>query len=114
MIGKSLFIFSKENCLRKVCYRIVKHPLYEKAVLVMIAISTILLAIDNPNMDGNGQLAQTLNVFDYILTSLFTFECSINIVLFGFLCNGKSSYARDPWNIMDLVIVLFSLITILL
>ena len=114
MIGRSLFIFSKDNCLRSICYKIVKHPFYDSAVLILIAVSTILLTIDNPNMDGQGDLAEVLKVFDYTLTTLFTIECLINVILFGFLCNGKSSYARDPWNIMDLVIVLFSLLTIIL
>lgn len=83
-------------------------------MLILIAISTILLTLDNPNMDPNGNLANTLSYLDYILTVLFTLECSVNIILFGFFCNGKKAYARDPWNIMDLIIVFFSLFTILL
>lgn len=55
-----------------------------------------------------------LGVFDYVLTTLFTFECMINIILFGLICNGKSSYAKDPWNVMDLLIVIFSILTIVL
>ena len=59
-------------------------------------------------------MAKVLGIFDIVLTVLFTFECLINIILFGFLCNGKSSYAKDPWNIMDMTIVLFSLVTLVL
>ena len=55
-----------------------------------------------------------LQYFDYVLTILFTLECLINIILFGFLFNGKHSYARDPWNIMDLLIVFFSIFTLIL
>ena len=47
-----------------------------------------------------------------MLTSIFFVECLINIILFGFICNGKLSYARDPWNIMDLTIVFFSILTL--
>lgn len=112
MIGKSLFIFSKENICRKICYHIVKHKWYDRFVLFLIAISTILLAIDNPNMDQNGKLAKVLVAFDHVLTTLFTIECLINLILFGLICNGKSSYARDPWNVIDLLIVIFSLITL--
>ena len=63
-------------------------------------------------MDTNGDLAQTINAFDVVLTTLFTVECLINIILFGFICNGKQSYARDPWNIMDMIVVFFSLLTL--
>ena len=70
--------------------------------------------MDNPNMDPDGGLAQFLKYCDYVLTTLFTLECTINIILLGFFCNGKTSYARDPWNIMDLIIVFFSLFTLVL
>ena len=55
-----------------------------------------------------------LSIFDLVLTILFTFECVINIILFGFLFNGKTSYARSSWNIMDLIIVFFSILTLAL
>lgn len=54
MIGRSLFCFSKTNFMRKVCYKIVKHAWYDTLVLIMIAFSTILLTLDNPNMNQNG------------------------------------------------------------
>lgn len=83
-------------------------------MLLLIAISTMLLILDNPNIDPEGELATVLNNFDIVLTSLFTLECLINVTLFGFICNGKTSYARDPWNVMDIVIVVFSIVTIVL
>ena len=89
-----------------------KH--YDTTVLVLIAISTLLLTLDNPNMDPFGGMTKFLEICDYILTTLFTLECTINIILLGFVCNGSPSYARDPWNIMDLIIVFFSLFTIIL
>ena len=114
MIGRSLFCFSKENCLRRICYHIVKHAWYDTAVLVLIGVSTVLLTLDNPNLDGKSSLAQVLGILDYILTTLFTLECTINIILFGLICNGRHSYARDSWNVMDIVIVIFSIFTIVL
>ena len=57
-------------------------------MLLLIAISTIMLTLDNPNMDPKGTLAVTLSILDYVLTSLFTIECLINIVLLGLICNG--------------------------
>ena len=114
MVGKSLFFFKPKNWLRRVCFHIVDWKHYDTVVLFLIAISTVLLTLDNPNTDPSGPLAETLDIFDYVLTTLFTLECLINIILFGLIFNGKSSYARDPWNIMDLTIVLFSLLTLIL
>ena len=60
MVGKSCFLFTKENWLRKICYHIVKYKLYDTFVLVLIAVSTILLTLDNPNMDDKGMMAEVL------------------------------------------------------
>ena len=114
IIGRSLLLFGNKNCLRNICYHIVKHKYYDSVVLVLIGISTILLTLDNPNIDPMGNLADVLRIFDVSLTTLFTLECLINMILFGFLCNGQSSYAKDPWNVMDLFIVIFSILTLVL
>ena len=114
MVGKSLFIFQKDNWLRQLCYKIVKQSFYDTIVLVLITISTFLLTLDNPNLDDKSDLASVLKVCDLVLTTLFTLECIINVILFGFVCNGKKSYARDPWNVMDLIIVFFSIFTLVL
>ena len=42
---------------------------------------------------------------DMVVTYLFTLECLINIIVYGLICNGKHSYLRDNWNVMDFLIV---------
>lgn len=39
-------------------------------------------------------------------------EMMIKVVVFGFITNGPDSYMRSAWNIMDFIIVDFSLISI--
>lgn len=46
------------------------------------------------------------------MTALFTIEMILKIIVFGFMFNGKDSYIRSAWNIMDFVIVVFSLISL--
>jgi len=114
IVGRSLFLFSKDNYLRQVCAKVVKHNYYDTGVLILITISTILLTLDSPNMDSKGKFAEVLGYLDYVLTMLFSLESLLNIILFGLLCNGRNSYARDPWNVMDLLIVFFSIFNIVL
>ena len=72
----------------------------------------ILLTFDNP-LDPQVSAKKTvLSVLDYVMASLFTLEFTINVILFGFIINGKHSYMRDGWNVMDFLIVLFSLFSI--
>lgn len=46
------------------------------------------------------------------MTGIFTIECVLKIVAKGFLFNGKPSYLRSAWNILDFVIVIFSVVSI--
>lgn len=46
------------------------------------------------------------------MTVIFTVELILKNIAFGFIVNGKNSYIRNPWNIIDFIIVLFSLISL--
>jgi len=37
-------------------------------------------------------------------------ECVLKIIVLGF-CIGEKTYLKDPWNVLDFVIVLFSVLT---
>ena len=44
------------------------------------------------------------------MTVAFTFEALVKIIAVGFLFTGKPSYIRDPWNILDFIIVIAALL----
>lgn len=54
-----------------------------------------------------------LDNFDIVMTILFTWELVIKVIVYGFLFNGENSYMRNNWNIMDFVIVTFSLVSLI-
>ena len=110
--GKSLGIFGPENCLRKICYSIVSKKHYDNAVLLLIGISTILLTLDNPLSNKTNAYAHTLKYIDYLMTAIFTLECIINVILFGLIMNGPSSYLKSNWNQMDMVIVILAIVSV--
>ena len=55
--GKSLGIFGPHNCFRQFCKRIVELKYYDYAIMSLIIISTILLILENPLDDQNGDKA---------------------------------------------------------
>lgn len=79
----------------------------------MVLFSTVLLTIDNPLDDPLSKKQFALTILDYITTAIFSFEALIKIVVFGVLLNGKSSYLREPWNFLDLFVVMISLFSYL-
>lgn len=57
-------------------------------------------------------MADNLYYIDIVVTALFTVELILKVLVFGFMFNGKDSYIRNAWNIMDFIIVVFSLISL--
>ena len=110
--GKACLLLSDSNQFRRLCGRIVSLRYFDTFILLMIFASTVLLALDNPLDDPKGDFVGYLTKIDYFMTAVFTFEMVIKIIMWGFMCNGKESYMRNPWNIMDFLIVIFSLISV--
>ena len=112
--GNSLIIMGPENCFRLFITRIVKNPKFDMFILLLIAISSIFLALDNPLNDPNSSLASFLVYSDYILTSFFLAEAILKIIAFGFLFNGEVSYIRNGWNAIDFVVVIISIASLII
>jgi Ion transport protein len=52
-----------------------------------------------------------LGYIDTVTSSIFIIECAMKIYALGFLLNGKKSYLRNPWNVLDFIIVVLSAIS---
>lgn len=107
--GKSIGIFAHDSRLRIVAALVVEHRYFDRGVLFLILISSVLLAIDSPLLDPNSSLKKTLDNFDNVMTVLFTIEMSIKVVAMGFVRMEKS-YLRSNWNKLDFFVVVVSVV----
>lgn len=110
--GNSLIFFSPENKFRFFIAKIVKSKYFEMFILTLIAISSILLALDNPLNDPESNLVAFLRISDIILTIFFLFESVSKIITFGFALNSDQSYLRNGWNVIDFIVVIVSVISL--
>ena len=110
--GRSLFLFSRVNVFRIFCYQLCTHHVFINTVLVMICVSSLLLAAEDP-LDRDKQRNEILNYFDYIFTGIFTVEILIKLVAYGAFMH-KGSFCRSFFNILDMFIVFVSLIAIIM
>jgi hypothetical protein len=46
----------------------------------------------------------------YIISGIFILEATIKIVVLGFLF-GKETYLKDPFNVLDFIIVFFTILS---
>ena len=110
--GRSFFLFSPRNSVRLFCAATVSHKYFDPFVLTMICISTMMLTLENPLNDPNGGLMEFLQYMDYVFTTIFVIECVLKNIQTGFVVNGRHSYIRNAWNVIDFMIVAFSLISV--
>ena len=103
-----MWIFRKDNIFRYIVNRIVTWSKFDYFIIGFIFVSSIILILDSPLSDPNGKKRKILNILDIILTSIFVLEFVMKIIANGFLMNGKGSYLRSSWNILDFLILLIS------
>ena len=76
---KALYLFTLEHPIRQQCLAMNRSKAFENIILVLICISSVALALDNPLNDPNASYLKVLNVADYVMTTLFTIEMGIKV-----------------------------------
>ncbi|KAM5299114.1 voltage-dependent N-type calcium channel subunit alpha-1B [Ctenodactylus gundi] len=99
----SMFCLSPTNLLRRCCHYIVTMRYFEMVILVVIALSSIALAAEDPVRTDSSR-NNALKYMDYIFTGVFTFEMVIKMIDLGLLLH-PGAYFRDLWNILDFIVV---------
>ena len=94
-----MFIFGVDNPIRIACHYVVNLRYFETSILVIIILSSITLATEDP-VPKTSSRNEVLKYFDYIFTAVFTFEMLFKIIDLGLVLH-EGSYFRDFWNILD-------------
>lgn len=120
----SLYLFDQGSRVRRACVRTVAHPGFERLVLLLILLNSIVLAlvdwsvidedpgskdVGEPTAEGswrNTLLYET----EIFFTMLFTLEFVLKVIAQGFVL-GVGAYLRDSWNIIDFLVVVTALLT---
>mmetsp|Transcript_6501 Transcript_6501/g.5842 ORF Transcript_6501/g.5842 Transcript_6501/m.5842 type:complete len:171 (-) Transcript_6501:520-1032(-) len=112
--GRALFLLSPDNCLRRVVHKIVSNNKFEMVIIIVIVLSSIFLALDSPLEDPDSSFSNVLFYLDLVSTVIFTIEILLKFIAYGLIFNGKKSFVRDSWNLLDLSVVAISLATIVI
>ena len=110
--GKALFFMGTDHPIRRFSKSIVERQHFDNVILFLIVFSTFMLMLETPLNDPKSEQADNLYYIDIVVTALFTIELILKVIVFGFMFNGKDSYIRNAWNIMDFIIVAFSLVSL--
>ncbi|XP_061488483.1 voltage-dependent L-type calcium channel subunit alpha-1S isoform X2 [Rhineura floridana] len=107
--ASAFFIFSPTNKIRVLCHRIVNATWFTNFILLFILLSSISLAAEDP-IRAVSFRNQVLEYFDICFTSVFTVEIVLKMTAYGAFLH-KGSFCRNYFNILDLLVVAVSLIS---
>jgi hypothetical protein len=104
--SRSFYIFHYNNILRKGCYKMVEHSLFENILMILIISSSIKLAYDTYIIDVDDEDTRKVvsNRIDLFFTIFFAFESLVKALSYGFV-QDKGSYLRESWSQLDFFIV---------
>ncbi|KAJ8373279.1 hypothetical protein AAFF_G00266900 [Aldrovandia affinis] len=112
--ARSLLCLTLKNPFRKACINIVEWKPFEIIILLTIFVNCVALAVFLPMPEEDSNNTNTnLESLEYIFLVVFTLECFLKIVSYGFLFH-EGAYLRNCWNVLDFVIVFMGLFTIVL
>ena len=92
--------------------KLVRSHAFDNFILLLIAIQSVLLAMDNPLNDPKSTLVKILTYSDIVLSSIFAFEALLKIIAYGLIFNRSGSYLKNGWNFIDFLVVIISIISL--
>ncbi|XP_072853564.2 voltage-dependent L-type calcium channel subunit alpha-1S isoform X1 [Pogona vitticeps] len=107
--SSAFFIFSPTNKIRVLCHRIVNATWFTNFILLFILLSSISLAAEDP-IRAESFRNKILGHFDTGFTTVFTVEIVLKMTAYGAFLH-KGSFCRNYFNILDLLVVAVSLIS---
>ena len=78
-------------------------------MLYLIILNSIIMALEQPYLTDPYQI-QSLELITNIIVGVYILEAAMKIMVMGFII-GKHTYLRDGWNILDMLVVIFSILT---
>ena len=100
-----------DSVFLRLCQRLVSHRAFEGLMLLCIALSSVLVAVQQPQWDETHPTYFAFRVCDAVFAAIFTLEMVLKCIAFG-LVRGENPYLRDVWNWLDVVVVGISMFTL--
>ncbi|XP_049881601.1 muscle calcium channel subunit alpha-1-like isoform X3 [Pectinophora gossypiella] len=111
---RALFCLTLKNPLRKLCINIVEWKPFEWMILTTIFANCVALAVYTPFPASDSNYTNwVLEKIEYIFLVIFTGECVMKIIAYGFMMHA-GSYLRNGWNLLDFTIVVIGMVSTVL
>lgn len=108
----ALYVLPISSPVRRWSIYTVKSKAFERLSLILILTNCIFLAMDSNNPDFQyTHTGLVLRIAEWFFLVAFSVEMLLKICALG-LIQGASTYLRDPWNIIDSMVVIMGWISL--
>ena len=108
----ALFLLPLKSPVRRCFVYAVKSKFFERLSLLFILANCIFLAMDSNDPDFQyTHTGMVLRAAEWFFLVAFSVEMLLKVCALG-LCQGASSYLRDPWNLIDSMVVIMGWISL--
>jgi hypothetical protein len=109
---RSLNLFHVDSHFRRFCICTVKSRPFERWCLVLILANCICLAMDSNHPDfQETHIGYVLGLAEWFFLVAFSLEMVAKILALG-LCGSKGAYLKDPWNVIDTIVVVMGWVSL--
>eukprot|EP00960_Hanusia_phi_P036969 752624-Hanusia_phi.AAC.3 len=112
----ALYCLDLQSPVRLCAIAIVESKIFQGIVTFVIFLSTLILAFNDPLKSMYFPVSSTTNfeasdIVNLACTMFFVIELLLKIIAHGLILGGKT-YLADGWNVLDALLILFSLLNI--
>ena len=111
--GRTLNYFTANHPVRKKLLLITSSKVFDHGILVVILVSSVLLALEEPRLKTGSTPEQPLFTIDLIVSMIFVVECIMKCIACG-VYGTRLAYLKSGWNVLDFLIILISITNIAL
>ena len=114
-VDRAFGLFHPLNPIRSAFILLIEAPWFDHLILVIIAINCYVLAMsDRPESSLLHLPAAAVHHIEFYCTVLFTCELGCRAMAMGVFTSQYHSLLSDPWNRLDLVVVISAWLPLLL
>jgi len=105
----SAWLFHIDSPFRQWCIYFAEHTVLETLVMLAIAMSSVLLAVDTPNPYHKAEWVDpAIGICDPLFLALFVLEFILKWFACGFV-GHPAAYWKDPYNKVDFIVLVLSI-----
>jgi hypothetical protein len=105
LAGKALGFIEPADPVRQWLFTFMARKDLDHVLLVCILFNSVMLAVQSPTNTLGNTTNDILNIVDIVLSVIFSLEMIGRVIALG-LWVGPTTYLRNPWNVLDFVVVM--------